>query len=108
MKFFNYYVLKINTVSMFSVYVISGLVKIKRYTRVTFFQQAMAICYLPRHPNALLWLFRCTNIFKLSVNFRVTIRFRVKLEYIPLDPLRLELLLTRLASGFCMHLYVEG
>ena len=39
----------------------------------------------PLRPNALLWLFRCTNMFKFRVSFRVSIRFMVKLDYIRLD-----------------------
>ena len=39
----------------------------------------------PPRPNALLWLFRCTNLFTFCVSFRVSISFRVKLDYIRLD-----------------------
>ena len=43
-----------------------------------------------------------------GVSFRVIIRFRVKLDYIRLDSVRLKVLLTRLTSGVYIHLYVEG
>ena len=42
---------------------------------------AMAI-YYPLPPNALLWLFRSTNMFKFMDSFMVSFRFRVKLDYI--------------------------
>ena len=50
----------------------------------------------PARPNALLWLFRCTSIFKFRVKFKVSIRFRVKLHYIMVDSVRLKVLLARL------------
>ena len=42
------------------------------------------------------------------VNFKVSIRLRVKLDYIRLDSVRLKLVLTRLTSGVYIHLYVDG
>ena len=47
-----------------------------------------------------------TDIFKFRVSFRVAIGFRVKLDYIRLDSIKLKVLWTSLTSG--MHLYVEG
>ena len=58
---------------------------------------------LPR-PNGLLWLFRCTNIFKFRVGFRVSIRFRVKLVCIRVDSVSLKVRLTRFTSGVNTHL----
>ena len=34
----------------------------------------------PPRPNAVLWRFRCTQIFRFRVSFRVSISFRVKLD----------------------------
>ena len=62
---------------------------------------------IPPRPNAILWLFRFTNIFKFRFSFKVSIRFRVKLDYIRLDSVRLKVLLARLTSGVYMHLNVE-
>ena len=36
----------------------------------------------PSRPNVLLWLFRCTHIFKFTVSFRVSIRLKFTLDYI--------------------------
>ena len=47
-------------------------------------------------------------IFKFKVNIRVIVVFRVKLDYIGLDSVRLKVRLTRLTFGVYMHLYVEG
>ena len=48
------------------------------------------------------------HICKYMVSFRVSIKFRVKLDYIRLDSVRLNVLLTRFTSGVYMHLYVKG
>ena len=58
----------------------------------------------PPRSNALLWLFRCTNLFK----FRVSIRVTVKLVCIRLGAVRSKVRLTRLISGVYTHLHVEG
>ena len=47
-------------------------------------------------------------IFKFNVNIRVIVVFRVKLDYIGLDSVRLKVRLTGLTFGVYMHLYVEG
>ena len=50
-------------------------------------------------------LFRSTNIFKFRVS--VGIRFRVTLDYIRLDSIRLKVRLTILTPGVYTHLDVE-
>ena len=57
----------------------------------------------PRPPQLFCWCHRRMNTY-----FRVSIRVKVKLDYIQLDSVRLKVRLTRLTSGVCMHLYVEG
>ena len=49
--------------------------------------------------NDLLRLFRCANIFKCKVSFKVSIRVCVRLDYIRLDSVRLKVFLTRLTPG---------
>ena len=48
------------------------------------------------------------NVFKFRVSFRVSIKFRVKLDYIRFDLVRLKVLFTRLTPGAYMQLDVEG
>ena len=71
---------------------------------------AMAISYHPTSKCP----FMTVPMYKFRVNFRVSIRFRVKLHYIILDSVRLKVLLTRLkvlltrlTSGVYVHLYVH-
>ena len=66
---------------------------------------AMAICYpsTSKCPYGRSNV-QTTNIFKFRVSFRVSIRFRVKLDYIRLDSVRLKVLLARLTSRVYMHL----